>query len=62
MNRKILCVDDEEAILKGFRLYLCKDFELFTANCGEKGLTVFEQESPFAVVLSDCNVNQSAPQ
>ena len=53
MNRKILCVDDEEAILKGFSLYLRKDFELFTANCGENGLTVFEQESPFAVVLSD---------
>ena len=52
MNRKILCVDDEEAILKGFRLHLRKDYELFTANCGEEGLTVFEQESPFAVVLS----------
>lgn len=53
MNRKILCVDDEEAILKGFRLNLRKDFELFTANCGEEGLEVFQSESPFAVVLSD---------
>lgn len=53
MNRKILCVDDEEAILKGFRLHLRKGFELFTANCGEEGLTVFDNESPFSVVLSD---------
>ncbi|MFP6901983.1 MAG: response regulator, partial [Opitutales bacterium] len=53
MNRKILCVDDEEAILKGFRLNLRKDFELFTANCGEEGVEVFQTESPFAVVLSD---------
>jgi response regulator RpfG family c-di-GMP phosphodiesterase len=53
MNRKILCVDDEEAILKGFRLHLRKDYELFTANSGEEGLQVFQSESPFAVVLSD---------
>ena len=53
MNTKILCVDDEDAILKGFRLHLRKDFELYTANCGEEGLEVFEKESPFAVVLSD---------
>ncbi len=53
MNRKILCVDDEEAILKGFRLHLRKGFELFTANCGEEGLEVFENERPFAIVLSD---------
>lgn len=53
MNTKILCVDDEEAILKGFRLHLRKDFELYTANCGEEGLEVFEKEGPFAVVLSD---------
>ena len=28
MNNKILCVDDEESILRGFKLNLRKDFEL----------------------------------
>jgi len=53
MNKKILCVDDEESILKGFQLHLRKGFDLFTANSGEDGLRVFDEEGGFAVVLSD---------
>lgn len=53
MNRKILCVDDEESILKGFLLHLRKEFDLHTASSGEEGLEVFEKEGPFSVVLSD---------
>ena len=53
MNKKILCVDDEESILKGFKLHLRKGFDLFTANSGEDGLRVFDEEGGFAVVLSD---------
>ena len=44
MNKKILCVDDEESILKGFQLHLRKGFDLFTANSGEDGLRVFDEE------------------
>ena len=53
MNTKILCVDDEEAILRGFQLNLRKDFELHIAANGREGLEVFQQEKGFAVVLSD---------
>ena len=53
MNRKILCVDDEEAILKALRLHVRKDFEMSTANSGAEGLEVFEKEGPFAVVTTD---------
>ena len=53
MNNKILCVDDEESILKGFQLNLRKGFELFTASSGEEGLQVFDTEGGFGVVLSD---------
>ncbi|MBU62304.1 MAG: hypothetical protein CMI26_07365 [Opitutae bacterium] len=53
MNKKILCVDDEESILKGFQLHLRKGFDLYTANSGEEGLRVFDEEGGFAVVLSD---------
>ena len=53
MNNKILCVDDEESILRAFQLHLRKDFELHIANSGEEGLQVFDTEGGFAVVLSD---------
>ena len=53
MNNKILCVDDEESILKGFQLNLRKDFELHLASNGTEGLEVFEREKGFALVLSD---------
>ena len=51
MNRRILCVDDEEAILKGLRLNVRKEFEMSTANSGAEGLEVFQNEGPFAVVV-----------
>ena len=44
MNNKILCVDDEESILRGFQLNLRKDFELHLASDGVEGLEVFEEE------------------
>ena len=53
MNNKILCVDDEESILKGFQLHLRKGFDLHTASSGEEGLQTFDTEGGFAVVLSD---------
>ena len=53
MNNKILCVDDEESILKGFQLNLRKDFELHMASNGSEGLEVFDRERGFALVLSD---------
>lgn len=53
MNNKILCVDDEESILRGFQLNLRKDFELHLASDGVEGLELFEEEGGFALVLSD---------
>ena len=53
MNRRILCVDDEEAILKGLRLNVRKEFDMSTANSGAEGLEVFQNEGPFAVVTAD---------
>ena len=43
MNRKILCVDDEEAILKGFQLNLRKNFEVHLASNGVEGLKIFRK-------------------
>jgi CheY-like chemotaxis protein len=38
VNRKILCVDDEEAILRGFKLNLRNQFDLHFASDGKEGL------------------------
>ena len=54
MNKKILCVDDEESILKGFRLHLRKGFDLFTANSGEDGLRVFDEEGDLQSFFRTC--------
>lgn len=53
MNKKILCVDDEESILRGFRLNLRNKFDIHLASDGQEGLDLFEREGGFAVVLSD---------
>jgi CheY-like chemotaxis protein len=53
MNTKILCVDDEESILKGFQLNLRNKFELHLASDGQEGLELFQKEGGFSVVLSD---------
>lgn len=53
MNNKILCVDDEESILRGFQLNLRNKFEIHLASDGQDGLEVFKREGGFAVVLSD---------
>ena len=58
MNNKILCVDDEDMILKGFQLNLRKDFELHLASNGIEGLEVFDREGGFSVVLSDMRMPQ----
>lgn len=52
-NNKILCVDDEDSILRGFQLNLRKKFELHLASDGQEGLELFHREKGFAVVLSD---------
>ena len=53
MNRKVLCVDDEESILKGMQLHLSREFDLSTATSGEQGLKAFREDGPFAVVVGD---------
>ena len=53
MNRKVLCVDDDESILKGMQLHLSRKFDLSVATSGDKGLKLFEEEGPFAVVVGD---------
>ncbi|MEQ8188056.1 MAG: response regulator [Candidatus Eremiobacterota bacterium] len=51
---KILFVDDERNVLKAIeRLFMDDDYEILTANSGEEGLSVLENEYPVHLVISD---------
>jgi response regulator RpfG family c-di-GMP phosphodiesterase len=50
---KILCVDDEPAVLSGIELHLRRKFRMSKANSGAEGLTMLEAQGPFPVVMSD---------
>ena len=53
MPDKILFVDDEPAVLDGYKRLLHREFSIETAVGGEEGLAVLRQRGPFAVVVSD---------
>ena len=53
MNNKILCVDDEESILKGIRLNLGRSFDITLANGPHEALTLFKEEGPFEGRVQD---------
>lgn len=53
MSEKILFVDDEQAVLDGYRRVLPREYQLSTANGGEEALTVIKNEGPFAIIVSD---------
>ena len=53
MHNSLLIVDDEPNVLKSLkRLLLDTDYRIFTAESGEEGLKVFE-ENEINVVISD---------
>jgi response regulator RpfG family c-di-GMP phosphodiesterase len=50
---RVLCVDDEPAILQGLELHLRRHYDVVTATSGTDGLQAIEKNGPPAVVLSD---------
>ena len=53
MSRKILFVDDEENILRGFERTLRSTYQIETAVGPSLGLAALAERGPFAVVVSD---------
>jgi ActR/RegA family two-component response regulator len=53
MNDKILFVDDEQAVLDGYKRMLHRDFPIDTEAGGELALQAIQSRGPFAVVVSD---------
>ncbi len=50
---KVLCVDDEPALLEALELTLGRAFRVTTVGSGREGLAMLETGGPFEVVLSD---------
>ncbi len=55
---RILCVDDEPAMLKVLTRALEPDFEIITANDPRKALVLLEHGMDFSVVISDMKMPQ----
>ena len=53
MNHKVLFVDDEPAVLEGYKRVLHKDFQAETAVGGEEAIAAAKRDGPYAVVVSD---------
>ena len=56
MKPKILCVDDEENILKQMRWALEADYDVFTTSVEGEAMSIFEKEKPPVVTL-DLSLN-----
>ncbi|NLD38984.1 MAG: response regulator [Desulfatiglans sp.] len=53
MEHRILFVDDEPNILEGYKRQLRKQYDVVTAEGGERGLDMVKNNGPFSVVVSD---------
>jgi response regulator RpfG family c-di-GMP phosphodiesterase len=53
MSHRILFVDDEFAVLEGYKRSLHREFEVDSAVGGAEGLTLLRKRGPYAVVISD---------
>lgn len=58
MTGKILFVDDEPAVLDGYKRQLGRDFSIDTAVGGLPGLEAIAKSGPYAVVISDMRMPQ----
>lgn len=58
MADKILFVDDEPAVLDGYRRLLGREFSVDTAVGGPLGLAAITQTGPYAAVISDMRMPQ----
>jgi response regulator RpfG family c-di-GMP phosphodiesterase len=50
---RVLCVDDEPALLEGIERHLRKRYEVITSTSGQQALELMTARGPFAVVVSD---------
>lgn len=58
MTGKVLFVDDEPAVLEGYKRLLGREASIETAVGGELGLAAIAKSGPYAVVISDMRMPQ----
>jgi response regulator RpfG family c-di-GMP phosphodiesterase len=56
MSDRILCVDDEQSVLEGFRRTLGRKFNLEFAVSGVEALNMIRRSGSYAVILADMNM------
>lgn len=56
ISQKILFVDDETLLLEGVKRQLRRELNISVAEGGAAGLSMLEEQGPFAVVVSDYNM------
>ena len=52
-TNRILLVDDDANILAGYERSLRRKFNVCTAQSGDRGLSLIDEEGPFSVVVAD---------
>jgi response regulator RpfG family c-di-GMP phosphodiesterase len=52
-RERILCVDDEPAVVSGLARMLRRHYDVTTAGSGLSGLAIIDNEGPFAAIISD---------
>ncbi len=53
VKERILLVDDEKKVTLAYRRHLYDQYQVFIAESGDEGLSIFQKEGPFAVAVSD---------
>lgn len=74
ISQKVLFVDDEPRLLEAIKRQLRREFDVYVAEGGARGLSMLAEQGPFALVISDynmptmdgieflCKVRDAAPQ
>src|SRR6185295_12754277 len=52
-TNRILLVDDDANILAGYERSLRRKFNIRTAQSGDRGLSLIDEDGPFSVVVAD---------
>ena len=55
---RVLCVDDDEAVLKLLQRQLSGTYDVTVARSGSEGIVALQEQPPFDVIVSDLKMRQ----
>jgi len=59
MNKRVLLVDDEKNVLRGYKRMLRKSFDVITAESAKEALSIIKTQKKFAVIVSDLKMAET---